>query len=414
MRRRPNAQARAEDSMRKSKSISIKQKRNLIIFSLMDSLFWAYYSVFAGFLTTYFLQKGMSNSMLGVDMSLYMAFSFIGSFAIGALCDKRRTNRRVFLPFFISTLLLGLACYFLASRSIVLTFILYPLIGVSFTALGASLDTWMLRAFCQDSSLYGKARGIGSAGYAVASLILGQLINRWGFGMIPAATILLGCLDFLLVLFTKEVPFEEKTSVGADAAADNRVDFKQLFTNKPFMVMLLIIFFIGLANTPITNLKMVFLKNVGGDIAVIGLDAFIAVLVQALFIFISGSLSRIPIKTRMFLMSLSLFTTMVLTALAQNPAVVILGSVMSNLSYGIMLPTNREIVSRNVPKELNTTANTISDTVYGNFAAIIGLSYSGFLMDSLGPRAVAVLGGIITLPLTLVTLGMAIRSRRQL
>ena len=79
-----------------------------------------------------------------------------------------------------------------------------------------------------------------------------------------------------------------------------------------------------------------------------------------------------------------------------------------------MLPTNREIVSRNVPKELNTTANTISDTVYGNFAAIIGLSYSGFLMDSLGPRAVAVLGGIITLPLTLVTLGMAIRSRRQL
>ncbi len=272
----------------------------------------------------------------------------------------------------------------------------------------------MLRAFCQDSSLYGKARGIGSAGYAVASLILGQLINRWGFGMIPAATILLGCLDFLLVLFTKEVPFEEKTSVGADAAADNRVDFKQLFTNRPFMVMLLIIFFIGLANTPITNLKMVFLKNVGGDIAVIGLDAFIAVLVQALFIFISGSLSRIPIKTRMFLMSLSLFTTMVLTALAQNPAVVILGSVMSNLSYGIMLPTNREIVSRNVPKELNTTANTISDTVYGNFAAIIGLSYSGFLMDSLGPRAVAVLGGIITLPLTLVTLGMAIRSRRQL
>ena len=35
-------------------------------------------------------------------------------------------------------------------------------------------------------------------------------------------------------------------------------------------------------------------------------------------------------------------------------------------------------------------------------------------MDSLGPRAVAVLGGIITLPLTLITLGMAIRSRRQL
>lgn len=399
--------------MGKGKSISRKQKRNLIIFSLMDSLFWAYYSVFAGFLTTYFLQEGMSNSMLSVDMSLYMVFSFIGSFAIGALCDKRRTNRRVFLPFFISTLLLGLACYFLASRSIVLTFILYPLIGFSFTALGASLDTWMLRAFCQDSSLYGKARGIGSAGYAVASLILGQLINRWGFGMIPAATILLGCLDFLLVLFTKEVPFEEITSPKVGESSHEKVDFRQLFTNRPFMVMLVIIFFIGLANTPVTNLKMVFLKNVGGDISVIGLDAFIAVLVQALFIFISGSLSKIPIKTRMFLMSLALFTTMLLIVLAKNPALVILGSVMSNLSYGIMLPTNREIVSRNVPKELNTTANSISDTVYGNFAGILSLMYSGVIMDSMGPRAVAVLGGIITLPLTLVTLGMAIRSSRQ-
>ena len=54
-----------------------------------------------------------------------------------------------------------------------------------------------------------------------------------------------------------------------------------------------------------------------------------------------------------------------------NPWMIILGTVFSNMSYGIMLPTQREIVEANVPSTLKNTAHSLSDAMYGSFSGIL-------------------------------------------
>jgi len=78
----------------------MKNKSNslLVVFSILDSIFWAYFAVFLGFMTTYFLECGMTNSMLSLVLAVYMACSFLGSFFWGSVSDRKRTNKRVFLP----------------------------------------------------------------------------------------------------------------------------------------------------------------------------------------------------------------------------------------------------------------------------------------------------------------------------
>ena len=86
---------------------------------------------------------------------------------------------------------------------------------------------------------------------------------------------------------------------------------------------------------------------------------------------------------------------MVLDSTAFTPWMIILGTVFSNMSYGIMLPTQREIVEADVPANLKTTAHSLSDAAYSSFSGMLALLYSGFVMDHFGAKSVAILGCII-------------------
>ena len=77
---------------------------------------------------------------------------------------------------------------------------------------------------------------------------------------------------------------------------------------------------------------------------------------------------------------------------AADPLFIIVGTLFTNASYGIMLPTMREITEDTVPDELKNTARSLTDAVFGNFAGILALLYSGWMMDSFGAKSVAWLG----------------------
>ena len=355
----------------------------------MDGLYWAFYACFVGFIATYLLACGMDNAVLSIMLACFMGASFIGAFFWGSICDKARANKKIFIPEYIATIVIAFIVYFMADKNIWVSTILYPLFGFLSSPLGSNLDTWMLRSFHKDASTYGRARAIGSMGYAITALIMGMLINTIGYQMIPIGFLFFAVLVLIIASCIKEVPFESVVVHSEGGSA------KDLLHIGSFMFMLVTVFFTGLAIAPVNNLKIVILKSVGGDVGLLGVDSFLGVMVQALFIFISGNLKKIPTYVRLFLMTLTVFITMGLVAFASNPWMIILGTVFSNMSYGIMLPTQREIVEANVPSTLKNTAHSLSDAMYGSFSGILALSYSGFVMDAFGARSVAMLGGVI-------------------
>ena len=69
-------------------------------YGLMDGLFYAWCASFTGFITSYFLKCGLSASALSTMLTVYMITCFAGALFRGDICDKLKTNRKVFLASF--------------------------------------------------------------------------------------------------------------------------------------------------------------------------------------------------------------------------------------------------------------------------------------------------------------------------
>lgn len=375
--------------------------KTFIKFAVLDGLYWGFVAAFAGYCSTYLLSQGLSSTALSLMLAVYMGMSFAGAFFWGGMCDRMRTNKKVFLLEFTATVAITLVIYFTAGKNVILAACIYPLFGFLFAPLGSNLDSWMLRSFHRDANVYGRARALGSAGYAVVMLAMGQMITAFGYAMIPAVSGILAAVVIVLALVTAEEPYEAKTAVKESSNP------KELLKIRPYLFLTIILFMTGLATSPINNLKNVILQSVGGDVSSLGIDAFAGVMVQALLIFISGNLRRINADLRLFLMCSLVVVTMILIYTASAPAMIILGTVFNNMSYGLMLPTMREITEKSVSGALKNTAHSLTDAMYGSFAGIIALTYSGMVMDRFGARSVALLGaGIMVIPVVMSLFAM--------
>ena len=361
-------------------------------YGIMDGLFYAWCASFTGFITSYFLACGLSASKLSTMLAVYMITCFAGALFWGGVCDKLKTNRKVFIASFTAVILIAGIITVITPHNVNLAVVLYPVMGFMLSSLGSNLDAWMLRSFHKDGTLYGKARAIGSLGYSLTALAAGMIINTFGYSMIQPLQIVTGVLTLLMAFFLKELPFEEtaqkKTAKGSP----------KLLLRSPLYVILIVLLFLGgLAVSPVNNMKTVFIQNVGGDISMLGLDSFIGVTLQAVLIFVSGRFTRIPVKVRLLIMSSALLADMMLIYFAVSPFMIILGSIFWNISFSVMLPTQREIVEKHIDPSVRNIAHNVADAAYNNFLAIIALSYSGILIDQFGVKMIAFAGIVIML-----------------
>ena len=383
-----------------------KSNKTVIGFSLLDSLYWGAYAVFVGYVATYLLDAGMSNTFLSMVLAAFMVCSFIGSFFWGRTCDAHHTNKNIFLPEFAGTIILSLLIFFGAKWNLWIAAVLYPIFGFFSAPLGSNLDAWMIKRYHKDAGMYGISRACGSFGYAVFALITGLLIQKAGYTVMPLGVILMGAAVIFMAWVMKEEPYEDVEHL-------EHVDVSGLLKIKPYMYMVVLLFLTGIAAAPVNNMKIVFIKNVGGDVGILGIDAFIGTTMQAVFIYLSGRIKHIPAYVRLTLMSVFVLIEMLLIVTAVNPVMIILSSVMWNASYGVMLPTMREITEETVHGSLKNTAHSMADAAYNSFAGIVALSYSGVVIDLFGARAIALLGLIIII----VPIGMALyamlKQKRQ-
>ena len=80
------------------------KKSYWIGFSLLEISYWSFHASFLGFLTSYLLSKGISNTVVSMFLVTFLLASFVGSFVWGIVCDRFHTNRRVSILCFLADL----------------------------------------------------------------------------------------------------------------------------------------------------------------------------------------------------------------------------------------------------------------------------------------------------------------------
>lgn len=207
-----------------------------LLYSLVQMLFWAAYAIVYGYVSVYLLGSGFSSTLEGTIVALSAVFAALLQPYLAEKTDRaggKAVKKVLFLLFLLFLLVLVLLFVMKPAAGFghVMTGILYCaaiLLLQAATPFVYSLGTVSARS--GGNLNYGLARGLGSAGYSLASFLAGRAINKTGIKFIPGVSIILLVLLLIAVLvfpFPDAARVTETESSGKETGKKKESFFKK-------------------------------------------------------------------------------------------------------------------------------------------------------------------------------------------
>lgn len=358
-------------------------KKDWIGFSLLEISYWCFHASFIGFLMSYLLTKGITNTMMSIFLASYLLTSLLGSVIWGIVCDRFQTNRRVSIACFLTAGLVMYAIFF-SEGNIVLLGLLYPILGFVALPHAVNIDSWLLLVCKNDLSIYGKIRCTPSILYAVTSVVLGRLIAAHGYSLM----LVFGTCFLLTGIGAAMMLPEGEKVIQAQAKNDFGMgSVKQVFHSASYRYLIVLLFLIGLAIAPMNHLKTAILENVGGTVSDIGIDGFISAITQVPFIACADKIEKLPLRVRYLFVTGLPLAAYLLAFCAVSPIMVFAGSGLINSGIGILLPTMRSVTETRVSPAFRNLGHNIADTVFNSVTGMLSLICSGIVIGLFGVKS---------------------------
>ena len=377
-------------------------------FCVLQGAYWSFQAAVPGFLSAYMLSRGMQASLLGLLLAANLLAAFLGAMFWGRWIDRHQASRRFYLMANGSALVLGMVCYAFAGQPVIL-FAVYPLFGFMNGPIATALDAWVLASFPEKPELGPRARSFATGSYAVVMLVIGMLVVRAGYWVLPVA----GCL-FLAVSIGTACLQPEIKHVDVPSPLENRKErcsAKELLRNGKYMLLTAAVLFSGLATAPINNMKVLVFSSVGGDVSFLGWDSFIGCMIQLPFLVFAFRLRKIRAQQRLILGIAAALGYALMVAKATSPAMVIMGTALCNVSFGLKYPAMRELTESWVRPGLRNTAHSVIDTAYGSLAGMISSAWSGVVMEQAGTQVLGLLCAGLAAAAVMISLTLMMKRR---
>lgn len=377
--------------------------RLTICFSIMQFSYWAMWCSFYSFAGMYLSHYGMSYAVVGITMSAAVLSGIAGQFFWGYLCDRFHTVKKVFLlanaVIWITILLL---C---ANKSAPVLMALMAALGFSLYPQPAILDSWILKKANSHPLNYGFLRMWAALGYAVFVLVIGAAIEAYGFSVIPFFSTFFFAVTAAAALLTPD-PNAAESAVSKPAAL--RGSYKRLLTDRKYVSFLCVCFLIGFGLQTSDNLMPIIVETAGGSPGNLGFVIFASAITEIPFFFLSDKIQRRFSHKTCFNFALCLFVLkfIIITA-AFSPAMLAFGMTFQGVGFAIFLPCIRFFAHQNAPRELSTSAQTITDGVTTGLSGAVATLIGGTVIQYLGSRV------LLALCLVLALLALLLVNRQD-
>ena len=380
----------------------MKYKNLNLKYALINCFYFFLVCGTAGFANNYLQYKGLDTSVIGILLTLVNVIALIGQTTMAPIVDKsKKWNEKKYILF---TLAIAIVCYALMMFIPGESAFMMVLAVVGFACASIGIPYLNSIAFIYEKVgfkiNYGLGRGVGSAAYAIAALIIGQLINFKDASILPIWLLVMAVLD-VIVIATLQVPEdEEETKEVKEEAKVSYTAFFKKYSNIMLVVLALILLFF--THMLINNYMINIVEAIGGDAGSQGTATFIQALVELppMFAFVY-LLKKFRIDTLMIVAAISWAIKDILILIAPNMTVYYFAMVLQMFSYAIVVPASVYFADQYIDSEDRNQGQTImgaAGTIGGLLASFIG----GILLSVLSVRAtlyvgmaVAVLGAIL-------------------
>ena len=385
-------------------------KKNLLYngeYCITQGLFWMTLCTIVSYAALFLQRRGYTSSETGVIMALASALSFLLQPTVAALADKSRKISLMGIISAISGIMIcGMAAVMLIPGKSPAVFICY---GIYFcciylmlpfvNAFAGMLSSWGLNIN------FGIARGVGSLSYALLSLVLGELIERYSPNVLPLTGII-----FTLAMIAMMVVFTRQYSANAaEFSPPTKERSRSLMTflksDKRFALTLVGIALTYFSHTAFTNFLINVVENVGGGSAEMGVCGFIAAVVELppMFLFMK-MLKKVRCSTLLKLSCAMFSVKMLLCCVAPNVPLLYAAQVVQMIAFGLYIPASVQYVNEVVsPADRFKGQALVTGTT--TLSGIVASLLSGIMLDNLGvtatmlvSAAVSALGAAIVIP----------------
>ena len=373
--------------MDQSKSINVR-------YSMLQGIYFVGFCTVMGYAAVYLGSIGMSSSLIGIVLAIANVLTSIAQPVLGGFVDKSNISmKKVLMIMFGLCSILSVLLMF-ASR---VTFLAAALFVAVSTILYTTMPLVNSLAFAfQKQGIdvkFGVARGIGSVAYALASLVLGNVVKAVSPTLMPLAyiVIFLGILPLIRSFKMPEAEVVEKESTGA-------------FIKKhlKFMIFLVGFVLVYFDHTIINNFFINVIKNVGGNTGDMGNAVFLAAMLElptmALF---EKYKNKINIKNTIIISAIFFSLKHTLTYFATNMVMIYLAQATQMLAYALFIPASVYYVDKLFDAKDAVKGQalvTTSMTVSGVLASFLG----GISLDSMGVYETLFLGLVLSAVGTIV------------
>lgn len=349
-------------------------KNKVIYFSIAIFIAFAATSLLFNQFIPYLTEIGYSVTERGYMMSMLALVSIVGQIGVGYLSDKLGTIKRFFLYVVFIYGVTGIFAFAFDANNFFFHLTLIGFVGGVTRVINNLFETWILEVDGLFSK-FGFIRTFGSLGWAVASLISGYLVVKFGFISLGYANAIL-CLSTILVSFLLE---------DANKKSETSISFKEmgtLFRNHNYILLIAIYgiaYFVYSAES-ITVIDLIY--ELGGDAQAVGNKGFIhAMSEMPMMLIVTGLVLKYGSKRLMIIGSLVLGIKYVLFAIAPNMMTIYFISALQVFSFPFILMSQKDLVNREVPEHLRSSGQMLSVSLTSGLSAIITPTVAAYLVE---------------------------------
>lgn len=376
-------------------------------YTILNAAYFAAFCTLHAYAAVFLLSNGFTNTEVGILLAVANITSAIFQPVIAGVIDKPGwlTNKR-YIMISVIVIMAGSLILLTVPGHKIAIFIIYALIYTvqfAYQPVVTAICFEYQKAGC--NIIFGLARGLGSASFAVTSLFIGGMVENGGVTILLWANIIAMAVTVLITLtFIKPagtVDTKESVSKAAGQAHNSIRDFAA--TYPAFMLFLIGTICFFFAHNMINDFMIQIIRNLGGGETQLGYANFLqAILELPVMALIGFVLKKIKADRLLIISGIAFFIKILMLVFATSMPHMYASQFMQLFAYAVFVPAGAYYVS-GVMDDLDQVKGqayiTSAITIGGVFSNLI----SGVILDRfsiatmlLTGSAVCAIGVIVT------------------
>lgn len=343
----------------------------------LKALLFFFYSsmmIIISYLPVYFQESGYSGSQIGLLLAVGPMAAIFAQPFWGYMTDKFKTSKRVITICIIGAISFSFALFSQPTYQllVIVTFFFFSFMS----PISGLCDSLAQKTAIRISKSFGTIRMWGSIGFAVMSLLSGFLLSKIGVQHIYIPYLFFISIALLISIFIKDTK----------ATSENPVNVKQalsLVKNKKFMLFLALIIFITVTHRTSDSFIGIFILERGGAETIIGWSWFIGVASEAI-VFATATIWFRKYHELTFIIIAAILYSIrwYLMSILQDPLLILPLQVLHGLTFGIFYLCAFSFVTKQIPKELQSTGHLLFYTVFFGISGVVGSIFGGHVIEA--------------------------------